>query len=202
MAGQAERPAPHPEPPADLQARKLPIIQIEGPWFRIHHTRHSPLYYGKSGNNRFDDPMQEYGVMYVAIDPHGAFIETFGSQTGIRVISIAELSVRSMSQLSCEHPLKLLNITGSGIAHLGADGRLGTGDHRLAQRWARALWSHPAQIDGIYYRARHDLSQPCAAILERAESVFKISNTQACTSIGFSKVLSTILNTYQFGLVT
>lgn len=121
-----ERPGPHPEPPADLQARELPVIQVSDSWFRIHKTAHSPLYYGGSGENRFDDPMYEYGVMYVALDPHGAFIETFGSQTGIRIVSQDELYIRSISELTCKRPLKLVDITGSGVVHLGADGRLAT----------------------------------------------------------------------------
>lgn len=201
MSDEVERPSPHPEPTADLQARELPVIQVEASWFRIHKTRHSALYYGRFGKNRFDAPAQEYGVMYVALDPHGAFIETFGSQTGIRVVSTDELSIRSISDLTCKRPLKLVDITGPGVVHFGADGRLATGDHRLAQRWARALWSHPVQVDGIYYPARHDLSQHCAAIFDRAKSVFDIANTQGCISRSFSKTLATILNTYQFGLV-
>lgn len=187
--------------PVDLQARELPVIQVEASWFRIHKTRHSPLYYGRFGKNRFDAPAQEYGVMYVALDPHGAYIETFGSQTGIRVVSTDELSIRSISELTCKRPLKLVDITGPGVVHLGADGRLATGAHRVAQGCARALWSHPVQVNGIYYPARHDLSQHCAAIFDRAKSVFDIANTQGCISRSFSKTLATILNTYQFGLV-
>lgn len=201
MADPVQRPAPHPEPPADLQTRKLPLIQTEGTWFRIHKTVHYPLYYGESRQNRFDAPKQEYKIMYIALDTHGAFIETFGSQTGINVVSEAELYIRSISKIICKRSLKLVDITGAGVAHLGADGRLATGEHRLAQRWARALWAHPAQPDGIYYRARHDLSQTCAAIFDRTESLFEIADTQVCTSRSFSKILATILNTYQFGLI-
>lgn len=196
-----QRPGPHPEPPPDLQSRNLPIIGVEEPWFCIHQTIHSPLYYGRSGKNRFDAPMQEYGVMYLALDPHGAFIETFGSETGIRVIAYTELALRSVSQLSCNRCLKLVDISGPGIVHIGADARLNTGDHRVAQRWARALWSHPSQIDGIYYRARHDLSQVCAAVFERTEPIFNVANIQNCTSRSFREILATVLKTYQFGLI-
>lgn len=67
MSDPAERPGPHPEPPANLQERELPVIQVEQLWFRIHKSQHSPLYFGKSGGNRFDAPAQEYRVMYIAI---------------------------------------------------------------------------------------------------------------------------------------
>ena len=201
MVDSAQRPGSHPEPPADLQLRSLPIIRVEKAWFRIHQTIHSPLYYGGSGRNRFDSPTQEYSVMYIALDPHGAFIETFGSQTGIRVISFGELSLRSISQLGCSRCLKLVDISGPGVVHIGADARLTTGDHRVAQHWAQTLWSHPSQVDGIYYRARHDLSQVCAAIFDRAKPLFTITDTQGCTSKSFKVTLATILKTYQFGLV-
>jgi len=202
MLDPEERPGFHPEPPANLREQKLPVIQIQQPWFRIYKSHHNPLYFGQTGDNRFDAPAQEFGVMYIASDPHGAFMETFGSQTGIRVVSASELSIRSISELTCMRLLKLVDITGSGVAHLGADARLATGSHRIAQLWAQELWSHPDQVDGIYYRARHDLDQTWAAIFDRAESVFEIANTQLCISRNFSKTLATILNTYQFGLVT
>lgn len=194
-------PGIHPEPPTNLKTRDLPIIQIEKPWFRIHQSHHSPLYYGDSGKYRFDAPAQEYGVMYIALDPHGCFIETFGSQTGIQVISYQELSLRSISALNCDRPLQLVDMSGAGLAHIGADARLTTAEYKVAQRWALALWNHPSQVDGIYYRARHDLSQLCAAIFNRAKSVFTISNTQICTNRSFQKTLATILETYKFGLI-
>lgn len=39
---------------------------------------------------------------------------------GIRVVSKDELSIRSISELACKRPLKLVDITGSGVVHLGA----------------------------------------------------------------------------------
>lgn len=68
------RPAPHPDSPEDLASRKLPLVQLEIAWFRIHKSQYSPLYYGYSGRNRFDAPKGEYGVMYVGADSCGCFI--------------------------------------------------------------------------------------------------------------------------------
>lgn len=114
------RPAPHPEPPPDLASRDLPLIQIKDLWFRIHKSQYSPLYYGSSGRNRFDAPSQEYGVMYVAADVCGAFIETFGAATGIRVVALSELRLCSVSQLQSQRQLTLVDLTGSGLARIGA----------------------------------------------------------------------------------
>jgi RES domain len=196
-----EQPAPHPAPPSDLSVRELPIIEIQSSWYRIHQTRYGALHFGSSGRSRFDAPNKAYRVMYVALQPHGAFIETFGSQTGIRVISETELSLRSMSRLATRQQLRLIDLTGAGLAKLGADNRLCTGDHRLAQQWAFELWQHPIQADGINYRARHDPSQHCAAIFDRASELWSIQDTWQCNSRAFSATLANILDTYDFGLI-
>jgi RES domain len=196
-----EQPAPHPAPPSNLAVRELPIIEIQSSWYRIHQTHHGALFFGTSGRNRFDAPNQAYSAMYVALQPHGAFIETFGSQTGIRVISEAELSLRSMSRLETRRKLRLVDLTGAGLAKLGADGRLCTGNHHLAQQWAFELWQHPMQADGIYYRARHDLDQYCAAIFNRTSELWSIQDTRLCNSRAFSATLADILDTYDFGLI-
>lgn len=195
------RPAPHPEPPPDLASRDLPLIQIKDLWFRIHKSQYSPLYYGSSRRNRFDAPSQEYGVMYVAADVCGAFIETFGASTGIRVVALSELRLCSVSQLQSERQLALVDLTGSGLARIGADARLCDGEHGLAQRWALSLWRHPENLDGIYYRARHDPSRYCAAIFDRAQADITIAQTQAYWSDDFRETLAYILDTYGFGLV-
>lgn len=200
MSG-TEQPTPHPNPPSDLSVRELPIIEIQSSWYRIHQTRYGALHFGSSGRSRFDAPNEAYGVMYVAPQPQGAFIETFGSQTGIRVISEAELSLRSMSRLETRQQLRLVDLTGAGLAKLGADGRLCTGNHRLAQQWAFELRQHPMQADGIYYRARHDPSRYCAAIFNRTSELWSIQDTRLCNSRAFSATLADILDTYDFGLI-
>jgi hypothetical protein len=196
-----EQPAPHPNPPSDLAVRELPIIKIQPSWYRIHQTRYGALHFGASGRSRFDAPNEAYGVMYVALQHHGAFIETFGSQTGTGVISEAELSLRSISCLETQQKLRLVDLTGAGLAKLGADGRLCTGDHWLSQQWAFELWQHPIQADGIYYRPRHDLDQYCAAIFDRTSELWSIQDTQNCNSRNFSATLADILDTYGFGLI-
>ena len=62
----------------------------------------------------------------------------------------------------------MVDLTGPGLARLGADERLCAGGHAVAQRWALALWTHPSRPDGLYFRARHDPSRFCVAIYDRA----------------------------------
>lgn len=195
----AKHPAPHPEPPKNLSSQTLPSIQLQQPWYRIHQSRYEPLHFGNSGY-RFDAPQQEYCVMYVAQNPAGAFIETFGANPGMRVISNDELSLRSISTLRNRRSLGLVDFTGPGLAKLGADARLCTGDYPLAQRWALALYQHPVQVDGIYYRSRHDFSQFCAAIFDRTPELWEIERTLRCSGYEFIKTLAQILDGYEFGL--
>jgi hypothetical protein len=196
----AKHPAPHPEPPQNLSSQTLPLIEIQQPWYRIHQSRHEPLYFGSSGY-RFDAPQQEYCVMYIAQNLEGAFIETFGANTGIRIISNDELILRSISCLQNTRPLNLIDLTGPGLIKIGADGRLCDGDRQLAQRWALAFWQHPMQIDGIYYRARHDPSQYCVAIFDRAAEGWHITQTLRCASQEFRGILANILDRYEFGWI-
>jgi hypothetical protein len=52
-------------PPHDLKERELPIVRLEGPWLRLHAAGREPVFFGRMGLNRFDDPEGEYGVLYV-----------------------------------------------------------------------------------------------------------------------------------------
>jgi RES domain len=190
----------HPEPPHNLAEQKLPVIERQHAWFRIHQNQYDPLYFGCSGNSRFDAPNDEYGILYIAQHSKGAFIETFGANTGIKIVSNDELSLRSISRLQAQRSLKLVDLTGPGLAIIGADARLCTGDHRLAQRWALAFWQNP-QVDGIYYRARHDPEQYCAAIFDRTANSWQIDQTLRCASHEFRSTLAEILDCYKFGLI-
>ncbi|WP_404788993.1 RES family NAD+ phosphorylase [Altericista sp. CCNU0014] len=196
----AKNPAPHPEPPKHLSTQNLPLIQLQQSWFRIHQSRYEPLHFGNSGY-RFDASGQEYRILYIAQYEQGAFIETFGTYTGIRIISNDELSLRSISCLQHSCPLNLVDLTGPGLAKIGADSRLCDSDHPLAQRWALAFWQHPMQVDGIYYRARHDPSQYCAAIFDRAAEGWHVTQTLRCASQDFRGILANILDRYEFGLI-
>lgn len=156
MAG----PGPHPEPPADLRHREPLLLETRQHWFRSYRLTQEPLRLSRSAQNRFDDPQMKYGVLYVAEDEHGAFIETFGQSTGISSITVSALSRRGLVRVEADRPLSLINLVDmGGLARIGADGRLCAGDRAVAQRWSRALHDHPARPDGLYYPARHDLSR-------------------------------------------
>lgn len=195
------RPGPHPDPPPDLSQRQLPTTVSSGPWFRFHRIGREPFHFGSSGHNRFDAPTGEYGILYLGSDAHCAFIETYGQATGINIVTARELAGRCLSRVEALRPLTLVDLTGPGLAQLGADERLCAGDHSVAQRWALALWTHPSQPDGLYYRARHDPSRFCVALYERAGDALCVIRQGSLLEPGQVALLANILDTYAFGLL-
>jgi hypothetical protein len=166
------RPKPHPDPPADLPAVELPITKRSRQWFRAHRCRRDPLFFGRTGHWRYDDPECAFGVLYVAADLEGAFIEgclhdaALGTTTPL--LSERFLRKRCVSKIRFAGRLTLVDLSGPGLSAIGADVRICAGDYRIAQRWSRALWGHPQQPDGILYLSRHNPAIVCAAVFDRA----------------------------------
>jgi hypothetical protein len=170
-------PGRHPLPPADLGRLRLPL-DVLGPrerWWRIHDANFAALFFGKTRRYRFDDPLRQYGVLYVGRNVRCAFVETLGAgvtdrRRPLRRVSLKDLEHRALACVRALRPLRLVDLRDRGLQALGADGRLTTGDYRIAQEWSRALWEHPEQPDGILFRSRHDPSKICAALFERCAS--------------------------------
>jgi RES domain len=165
-------PGPHPAPPFDLHSRRLPIRQFEGDLYRTHSFDWEPLFFGRSGSKRFDDPIGQYGVLYAATDPYGSFVESFG-QVGTSLISSSELKTRGLAHLAARRPLRFVDLTEPGaLARVGADSRLFAGDYDIAQLWSRSFYDCPLPLlDGLLYPARHDHTRTSAAIFDRAEGL-------------------------------
>lgn len=166
------RPKPHPRPPSDLSTVELPITRRSRRWFRAHPCRRDPLFFGRTGQWRYDDPERRYGVLYVAAGLEGAFVEgclhdaTVGTSTPL--LSERFLEQRCVAKIRFAGRLRLVDLTGPGLAAIGADARLCVGDYRIAQLWSRAIWRHPQQPDGVLYLSRHNPKILCAAVFDRA----------------------------------
>lgn len=61
-------------------SRELPLFLIDAGELLQHVSRvvyrGSPLYYGRSGTNRYDDPARTYGVLYLGRDLPTALMES------------------------------------------------------------------------------------------------------------------------------
>ena len=140
-------------------------------------------------------------MLYVAGDFHGAFIETFGRLLGARGITTHRLAARTFAEVAQNRPLQLVDLTGPGLAHVGADNRLASGSYDLSQRWALAFYEHPDQPDGILYRSRHDPSRLCAAIFDRAADALTAASLGSLADPHNAMLLADLLDAYEFSLV-
>lgn len=153
-----------PLPPPDFAKRNVKIRHIRGAWLkRIHGSEHDPMFFGTAGTERFDDPLQEYGVLYAAHDFATCMAEVFlkdvfklpTPEEGF-TLDEAEVAKRSISELTIEKSsLKLANLAGDGLLPLGGDRRVITTqrDVQCSQPWSRAIWLHPRAFDGIFFES-------------------------------------------------
>lgn len=205
MPRSTTHPGPHPEPPADLASRELPITEIGTGevWFRLHRAEHAPVYFGRSGRSRFDAPNAEFGVLYLGDSPHCCFIETYGRVAGseARIVTRSDLSVRRLAVVAFHRALRVVDLTASGLAKLGADNRLCTGDYGVAGRWTLALWSHPNAPDGLLYRSRHDPSRMCLALFDRAADAVIVTSDTDLLDSSLEPTLAEALDSYGIGFI-
>ena len=203
-----------PEPPDDLHHRQLPMTTLDElrvSLFRCHRTDrpYSAVDFNfHTVDDRFNDPMAEYGVLYVGSDPFCAFIETFGASMmaaalDLRLVSESDLARRCICQVSIAPgtpPFRLVNLAdGFGLSRLGIDGRISTTKQRsVTWRWSRAFWSHPEQPDGLVYRACHDQQRLSIVLFDRIGKV--LSSGHESNVLRDPVVLAQILDFYHVGL--
>jgi hypothetical protein len=165
---------PLPSPPDSLNDGDLPIIATDHAFIHIHGRTEEPAFWGRTGNNRFDAPGGDYGVLYAAETFDGAFIETFGDVSS-KIVSVSSLTVRGVATISPRREWQLVDLAGAGLSQIGLDARICTDDHALSQVWSHALWSHPSKPDGIWYAARHDANERAVALFDRSTSVINVT---------------------------
>src|SRR5438067_71256 len=129
-----------PPPPPDLASRELPLTRVSGPLYRVHRSSLSGLYFGKSGRSRFDDPQQQFGVLYAALKPEAAFAETLLRQLDRMLILESALAERALSVISLA-PIYCVNLTAQGLRRLSCDNRISNElPYRTAGLWSRAFF--------------------------------------------------------------
>jgi len=200
-------PGPHPGPPPGFSGMSLPMTTHGGSLYRTHLHSDPPFYFGRTGRNRFDDPLGTYGVLYAARDQFGAFIETFGQETGNLTVGAGELRMRCLTEFYPAKPLSLVDLFGEGcLARVGADSRLFAGSRAVARRWSRAIYEHPdhLKIHGILYPARHNHARAAVALFDR-EGLPRIEVNRTVSWYSpegdMRSTLAAILNLYGFSIV-
>lgn len=193
-------PKPGPFPPADFARRDLPVESVPtgSAFVRIHRTGAEALHFSMSGENRVDDPLGRYGVCYAARTLEGAFAETCLRQVGARLLAFSQTVARSVSVLTATAELRLAGLHGPGLAPTGATAAVSSGTYDLSQPWSRAIYDHPAEVDGIAYRSNHDNGEFCVALFERSRG--RLRSGPAIELIHDRARLAALLDRYKVGL--
>jgi hypothetical protein len=201
-------PGDHPPPHAELTAQHPLIFTAPagGVLYRHHRKNHDPIYFGKKGDYRFDDPDCPapwcFGVLYAGADPECCLLESCGMTTGVPAVSGAYLDARAIARMELTGALRFIDLVDdAGLASIGADGRLATGSYKVAQQWSAALKGHPCKPDGIRYRSRHAPERIACAISERPPGSFSVASMGSFTDPSNEALFKLILQTYNFALI-
>lgn len=190
----------HPLPPSDFSDRPLPITECQTSWYRLNPIQYSSgLYFDRSGRGRNDSPQQGYGILYVGFDIQTTFIECFGRVHGAIGVAETDLRKRALIEITANRPLKLVDLWGNGLVKIGADARLSSGSYLIARAWAKAIWEHPEQVDGIRYHSRHDDTRFCCGLFDRCLAYLTESNKGTLID-NYPTQLADILDHYGYGL--
>lgn len=194
-------PGPLPPPPDGLAKRALPARRLDGPLYRMHTEGLAALHFGRMRLGRFDAPDGAFGVLYAAVDVHGAFAETFRTALLAGIVDARDVAAKRLVRVTLSRPLSIVDLVSSGhLARIGADARLFAGDHAVARTWSAALHAHPSAPDGILYPARHDPARAACAIFDRAKKACGVEAVGSLGSPALAPLLAALLDTYRAGL--
>jgi hypothetical protein len=161
-----------PLPPANLATRTPRLVRVNAgaTLHRFFSQAFEPIHFDRSSGGRLNAPDASYGVLYAAETVNGAFAETFLRQPGRQQIPSDLLARKAQVRLRVTRELILVRLAGPGLAAVGATAEITHGGppYGAAQAWSAALRAHPIDADGIAYTARHDDSELCYAIYDRA----------------------------------
>lgn len=171
---------PDPVPPADFAERPLAIRDVDQTWYRGHKTKYRPIHFNAGAGRFGPTDFTSFGVMYLGADPYCSFIETFAEsmQDDRYGASLAEIALEPVCicEVATSRSLRVVDLTtGASLKRLApnADARISDGSHELSRLWADAIWAHPTQPDGIYYRCRRAPDRFSLALFDRVEPVLR-----------------------------
>ncbi len=199
-------------PPEDLSERALPLVPYSGAAYRVYWLDRDPTYFGKERASRFDDSLGDYGVMYAAVTPEGAFAEALLPRPGVLTpttrgeggtvpVSGAMIDAHGLAQVTCTSPLQCVDLSGEHLASIGADASIATGPWRISQQWSRAFFTHPSQPDALLYRGRRDPSLVSIAIHERAGPKIAVTPLGGLSEPHHAGLLAAIIRRYHVVIV-
>jgi hypothetical protein len=194
---------PLPAPPISFASGTVTVAEFDKPIFRSHSASRHPVFFGKTGQYRFDAPDRSYGVLYAGADIFCAFAESLVKNPNSRVVTTTELKNKAIAELKGARPLRLIDLVSSGaLMRVGADSRLFAGDREAAQLWSKALHDHPSLADGLLYPSRLDPARQAIALFEDRAPRLKELSRQTCYAPGPQRhLLAEIAEHYKIELI-
>ncbi|MCT0714750.1 RES family NAD+ phosphorylase, partial [Pseudomonas aeruginosa] len=166
-------------------SHELPSFLIDAGELLQHVSRvvyrGSPLYYGRSSTNRYDDPARAYGVLYLGRDLPTALMESvFHKHQWLadtkRSIALKEVQARMVRAVGVMDDVLLADLTAPGVMA----GYFGLNLEQLASRDYTHTQQVSAQVhailgddgqalfDGVLYPSRNNYPAKSIALFERA----------------------------------
>ncbi|PXW50274.1 RES domain-containing protein [Chelatococcus asaccharovorans] len=154
---------------------------------RVHRSSLDPIFFGPGRNvpatNRFDSASGRFGVLYAGLTRRGALAETLLRNPQRLMVAMTDIVGRSVSGLVSSRPMRMVRLYGSGLQAVGTDNSISTGPYEPCGLWSDALWDHPDRPDGLAYQSRHDSSEICVVIFEKANVRLQATGTQSLSSM-------------------
>jgi len=142
-----------------------------------------PLYYGRDGTNRYDDPAGAYGVLYLGRDLSTALMESvFHKHQWLadakRSIALKEVQSRMVRAVGVLGYLRLADLTAPGVmaGYFGLNlEQLASRDYTLTQQVSAQVHAmlgddELPMFDGVLYPSRNNYPDASIALFERAKA--------------------------------
>jgi hypothetical protein len=181
----------------DPQFGNLPLKVLSIPakkLFRISSHLSGEPYFGRSASHRFDDPRSQYGTCYLGFKIDTAVAESIlhdlePVRGGYEIA--AEKAASTYIHRFNGADLRVADLTGHHLNVLGGHAELfGTSSYAIPMLWSRAVFDHPAKVDGFVYMSRLLTTQKALVLFERGTSldIQKDSSTVLTKSKPFARV--------------
>lgn len=170
---------------------ELPTLHID-PCELLQHVsrvayRGTPLYYGRDGTNRYDDPAKRYGVLYLGRDLPTALMESVfhkhqWDRDSKRSIALAEVQSRLVRAVGVVDDLRLADLTAEGVmaGYFGLTlEQLASRDYTYTQQVSARVHAMvdadgAPLFDGMLYPSRNNYPSASIALFERARDKVKV----------------------------
>ena len=181
-----------------MSSGSVEALKTDSLLFRIHPVERGALWFGPAPGepprHRFDSPDGDYGVCYLAMEPAGAFVESFlrldVHRTDTRILAASELLNRRIVPVQLTSDLEVVSLRGPGLAWRGLTASVSSSPvYGDTQRISKAIHAESAELAGISYRSRHDNDQIAIALFDRARGALDVLNRRARSCLDLALAL-------------